>query len=364
MRSYETEKVRQLESKDIRRLKELHGPEIKGAYIINHLHIISGEPIPESKSHLTVDQVTKKLGLTFSKVYEYLVNHNNHTVLPISRLHEVELLERKVDLLDPTSLYLNEIKGHSLLTKEQERELSIAVDRGDEQAVYKFVECNTKLVVNIAKKYLRDDRVFLDLIQEGNLGLMRAIPKFEHKLGYKFSTYATWWINQAIQRYLQSDNLVRIPVHVKEVQKKIANFVGEFQTEYGFEPDIELIAKEFELPQERINFLLNLKQTSSLDAIFEGESNELIEDEVVDIEEIVEQNTLKGKVKEAFSILSEREAYILNMRFGIDDGWARSLKQVGKKIGVTRERIRQIENRAIRKLQNNPEVFKLLKEFY
>ena len=260
---------------------------------------------------------------------------------------------------DPVRMYLREIGEVSLLTKEQEVEYAERIERGDEDAKNLLAEANLRLVVSIAKKYFGRGMPFLDLIQEGNLGLMRAVDKFDYHRGYKFSTYATWWIRQAITRAIADQaRTIRIPVHMVEMVNKLVRVSRRLLQELGREPDDEEVAEELGLTPERVREIRKVSQDPvSLETPIgdEGDSHlgDLIEDRgaVVPVEAAA-LSMLSGEVEDVLDTLTPRERRVLQLRFGLVDGHQRTLEEVGRRFGVTRERIRQIEAKAIRKLRH------------
>ena len=260
---------------------------------------------------------------------------------------------------DPVRMYLKEIGKVSLLTADEERELAIRMEQGDEEAKKKLCESNLRLVVSIAKRYLNRGLSFLDLIQEGNLGLIKAVDKFDYTKGYKFSTYATWWIRQAITRSIADQaRTIRIPVHMVETINKLIRVSRQLLQELGREPTPEEIAAELDMPVERVREILKISQEPvSLETpIGEEEDSHLgdfIQDDNVPVPaEAAAQTLLKEQLDEVLDTLTEREQKVLRLRFGMDDGRARTLEEVGKEFDVTRERIRQIEAKALRKLRH------------
>ncbi len=270
---------------------------------------------------------------------------------------------------DPVRMYLREIGKIPLLTPEEEVELAKRVEAGDEEAKKKLIEANLRLVVSIAKKYIGRGMLFLDLIQEGNLGLIRAVEKFDYRKGYKFSTYATWWIRQAITRAIADQaRTIRIPVHMVETINKIIRVSRQLAQKLGREPTPEDVAKEIGIPVEKIEEIRRISQEPiSLETpIGEEEDSQLgdfIEDkEIPSPEESAANKLLKERLEELLNELTEREREVLKLRFGLEDGKPHTLEEVGKRFGVTRERIRQIEAKALRKLRH-PMRSKKLRDF-
>ena len=264
-----------------------------------------------------------------------------------------------VSIEDPVRMYLKEIGKVPLLNAEREIELAKRMEEGDEEAKKELAEANLRLVVSIAKRYVGRGMLFLDLIQEGNLGLIKAVEKFDYRKGYKFSTYATWWIRQAITRAIADQaRTIRIPVHMVETINKLIRVSRQLLQELGREPLPEEIAKELDMPVERVREILKISQEPvSLETpIGEEEDSHLgdfIQDDNVPVPaEAAAQTLLKEQLDEVLDTLTEREQKVLRLRFGMNDGRARTLEEVGKEFDVTRERIRQIEAKALRKLRH------------
>ena len=274
-----------------------------------------------------------------------------------------------VSIEDPVRMYLKEIGKVSLLSADEEIELAKRMEKGDEAAKKRLAEANLRLVVSIAKRYVGRGMLFLDLIQEGNLGLIKAVEKFDYRKGYKFSTYATWWIRQAITRAIADQaRTIRIPVHMVETINKLIRVSRQLLQELGREPTPEEIAEEMNLPVERVREILKISQEPvSLETpIGEEEDSHLgdfIQDDNVPVPADAAAFTLlKEQLVEVLSTLTEREQKVLRLRFGLDDGRARTLEEVGKEFNVTRERIRQIEAKALRKLRH-PSRSRKLKDY-
>lgn len=312
------------------------------------------------------------------KVFEYLEGHNIDVLritadtdddLDIDNMiaEEEEVDMENIDLSvpegvsieDPVRMYLKEIGKVPLLSAEREIELAKRMEEGDEDAKKELAEANLRLVVSIAKRYVGRGMLFLDLIQEGNLGLIKAVEKFDYHKGYKFSTYATWWIRQAITRAIADQaRTIRIPVHMVETINKLIRVSRQLLQELGREPLPEEIAKELDMPVERVREILKISQEPvSLETpIGEEEDSHLgdfIQDDNVPVPaEAAAQTLLKEQLDEVLDTLTEREQKVLRLRFGMNDGRARTLEEVGKEFDVTRERIRQIEAKALRKLRH------------
>ena len=274
-----------------------------------------------------------------------------------------------VSIEDPVRMYLKEIGKVSLLTADEEIELAKRMEQGDEEAKKRLAEANLRLVVSIAKRYVGRGMLFLDLIQEGNLGLIKAVEKFDYRKGYKFSTYATWWIRQAITRAIADQaRTIRIPVHMVETINKLIRVSRQLLQELGREPTPEEIAEEMNMPVERVREILKISQEPvSLETpIGEEEDSHLgdfIQDDNVPVPADAAAFTLlKEQLVEVLSTLTDREQKVLRLRFGLDDGRARTLEEVGKEFNVTRERIRQIEAKALRKLRH-PSRSRKLKDY-
>ena len=274
-----------------------------------------------------------------------------------------------VSIEDPVRMYLKEIGKVPLLSAEEEIELAKRMENGDEAAKKRLAEANLRLVVSIAKRYVGRGMLFLDLIQEGNLGLIKAVEKFDYRKGYKFSTYATWWIRQAITRAIADQaRTIRIPVHMVETINKLIRVSRQLLQELGREPTPEEIAAEMDMSVERVREILKISQEPvSLETpIGEEEDSHLgdfIQDDNVPVPADAAAFTLlKEQLVEVLSTLTDREQKVLRLRFGLDDGRARTLEEVGKEFNVTRERIRQIEAKALRKLRH-PSRSRKLKDY-
>ena len=270
---------------------------------------------------------------------------------------------------DPVRMYLKEIGVVPLLSNEEEKELAIAVENGDLEAKQRLAEANLRLVVSIAKRYVGRGMQFLDLIQEGNMGLMKAVDKFDYSKGFKFSTYATWWIRQAITRAIADQaRTIRIPVHMVETINKLVREQRNLLQELGQDPTPEQIAERMDMTPDKVREILKIAQEPvSLETPIGEEDDshlgDFIEDEV--IENPVDYTTrvvLREQLDEVLDTLTDREENVLRLRFGLDDGKMRTLEDVGKVFNVTRERIRQIEAKALRKLRH-PSHSKQLKDF-
>lgn len=309
------------------------------------------------------------------KVFEYLescnidvlrINSDDDDDMEIVITDEDEVDMEKIDLSvpdgisieDPVRMYLKEIGKVPLLSAEEEIELAKRMAEGDEDAKKRLAEANLRLVVSIAKRYVGRGMLFLDLIQEGNLGLIKAVEKFDYQKGFKFSTYATWWIRQAITRAIADQaRTIRIPVHMVETINKLIRVSRQLLQELGREPSPEEIAEELDMPVERVREILKISQEPvSLETPIGEEDSHLgdfIQDDNVPVPaEAAAATLLKEQLDEVLGTLTEREQKVLRLRFGMNDGRARTLEEVGKEFDVTRERIRQIEAKALRKLRH------------
>lgn len=345
----------------------------------------------KNKDTIEVDKVNdvfKELNLDphqIDKIYEYLES-NNITVMNLandepddSAILEIEQEEdASLDDLstsaavmsdDPVKLYLKEIGGYPLLTIEQEIELAQRIEQGDEAAKKSLAESNLRLVVSIAKRYVGRGLSFLDLIQEGNLGLIKAVDKFDYTKGYKFSTYATWWIRQAITRSIADQSrTIRIPVHMSEVINKTYRVSRTLLQELGREPTEQELAEAMNLPIEKVREILKISADPiSLDTPI-GEEDDthlgdfIKDDTIVGPEDAAAYSVLQDQISKLLETLTEREQRVLILRFGLKDGRTRTLEEVGKEFNVTRERIRQIEAKALRKLRH-PSRARMLKGY-
>ncbi len=290
---------------------------------------------------------------------------------------EVQTEEVDVDLAipegvgidDPVRMYLKEIGRVPLLSPEEEVVLARRMEEGNEEAKRKLAEANLRLVVSIAKRYVGRGMLFLDLIQEGNLGLIKAVEKFDYRKGYKFSTYATWWIRQAITRAIADQaRTIRIPVHMVETINKLIRVSRQLLQELGREPSPEEIAREMNITEEKVREIMKIAQEPvSLETPIGEEEDSHLGDFIEDHEarapaEEASFTLLREQLDEVLKTLTDREQKVLRLRFGLDDGRARTLEEVGQKFGVTRERIRQIEAKTLRKLRH-PSRSKKLKDY-
>ena len=295
----------------------------------------------------------------------------------IDKLDEEEIELDKIDLSvpegvsieDPVRMYLKEIGKVPLLSAEEEIELAKRMENGDEAAKKRLAEANLRLVVSIAKRYVGRGMLFLDLIQEGNLGLIKAVEKFDYHKGFKFSTYATWWIRQAITRAIAAQaRTIRIPVHMVETINKLIRVSRQLLQELGRDPKPEEIAKEMDMSEEKVREIMKIAQDPvSLETPIGEEEDSHLGDFIPDEDalapaEAAAYSLLKDQIEEVLGSLNEREQKVLKLRFGLEDGRARTLEEVGKEFDVTRERIRQIEAKALRKLRH-PSRSKKLRDY-
>lgn len=273
----------------------------------------------------------------------------------------------KID--DSVKLYLKEIGKITLLTNSEEIEIAQKIELGDEYAKKRLIEANLRLVVSVAKRYISRGMHFLDLIQEGNMGLIKAVDKFDYRKGFKFSTYATWWIRQAITRSIADQSrTIRVPVHMVETINKLNRAVQQLVQELGREPRPEEVAPLMDLPIAKVVAILKMSQEPlSLETRIGDEDDSQLEQFIEDKmtpspSQTMDQYALKDQISESLSTLTEREEGVLRLRFGLNDGIPKTLEEIGVAFGVTRERIRQIESKALRKLKHASRS-KRLKEF-
>ena len=317
------------------------------------------------------------------RIYEFLEAHN----VDVLRMSDVENLSNEDDLLDesedlanidlsvpdgvgledPVRMYLKEIGKVPLLSADEEMELAQKIELGDAKAKQQLSEANLRLVVSIAKRYVGRGMQFLDLIQEGNWGLIKAVEKFDYRKGYKFSTYATWWIRQAITRAIADQaRTIRIPVHMTETINKLIRVSRQLLQELGTEPTPDEIAREMDMPVDRVREIMKLSQVSLETPVGEEDDSHLgdfLQDENAPIPADAAAFTLlREQLLEVLETLTDREQKVIRLRFGLDDGRARTLEEVGREFHVTRERIRQIEAKALRKLRH-PSRSRRLKDY-
>jgi RNA polymerase primary sigma factor len=312
------------------------------------------------------------------KIYETIENMGIDVVGDIeAEMEEIQITEEDLDISipegisidDPVRMYLKEIGKVPLLSADEEIELARRMERGEAEAKRRLAEANLRLVVSIAKRYVGRGMQFLDLIQEGNLGLIKAVEKFDYRKGYKFSTYATWWIRQAITRAIADQaRTIRIPVHMVETINKLIRVSRQLLQELGREPQPEEIAKEMNMTVEKVREIMKISQEPvSLETPIGEEEDSHLGDFIPDDDapapaEAAAFTLLKEQLIDVLDTLTAREEKVLRLRFGLDDGRARTLEEVGKEFSVTRERIRQIEAKALRKLRH-PSRSKKLKDY-
>ncbi len=337
-----------------------------------------GLELTEDKMDLVLEYLEKqKIDIVNAEVgvdnAEDLILDNDDDII-LDDEEEVEIID-DVDVLegvsteDPVRMYLKEIGNVPLLTTEQEVELAKRVEAGDEEAKKQLTEANLRLVVSIAKKYVGRGMPFLDLIQEGNMGLMKAVDKFDYTKGYKFSTYATWWIRQAITRGIaDTGRTIRVPVHMVETINKTLRMTRTLLQELGREPTPEEVAERLNVSVSRVREVLKISRDPvSLDTPIGEEDDSHLGDFIEDDSALSPADSaafsmLRAELATALESLTDRERQVVKLRFGLEDGRARTLEEVGKEFNVTRERIRQIEAKALRKLRH-PSRSKRLKDF-
>ena len=340
----------------------------------------------KSKGVLTYKEIVEMLGDVeldseqFDRILDTLSGLNIDVVKdeaipeanPIPDIAEEEIdisVPEGISIDDPVRMYLKEIGKVPLLTADEEIELAKRMEQGDEEAKKRLSEANLRLVVSIAKRYVGRGMLFLDLIQEGNLGLIKAVEKFDYRKGYKFSTYATWWIRQAITRAIADQaRTIRIPVHMVETINKLIRVSRQLLQEYGREPQPEEIAEVMGIPEDKVREIIKIAQEPvSLETPIGEEEDSHLGDFIPDDDapapaEAAARTLMKEQLLNALKTLTPREEMVLKLRFGLEDGRQRTLEEVGREFKVTRERIRQIEAKALRKLRH-PSRSKKLKDF-
>ena len=362
---------------EIMRLTENTGNEITLAEIGEHLSRIklNKDQIDEvydlvEKNGISIVDTREPNGNELEDVEEDEVDVDDGLVLKTNGEIDVDAtVPKSLPTDDAVRMYLKEIGKVPLLTGAEERELAIRMEQGDEEAKKKLCESNLRLVVSIAKRYLNRGLSFLDLIQEGNLGLIKAVDKFDYTKGYKFSTYATWWIRQAITRSIADQaRTIRIPVHMVETINKLIRISRQLLQELGREPTSEEIAKEMGITVEKVREIKKISQDPvSLETPIGEEEDSHLGDFIPDDDvpapvEAAAYSMLKEQLMKVLDTLSDREKKVLMLRFGLEDGRPRTLEEVGKEFNVTRERIRQIEAKALRKLRH-PSRSKKLRDY-
>ena len=335
----------------------------------------------KAKGSLTYDEVINKLA-SFDvdpEQFDQILQTLKDAGVMVVRSQEAEsaqpvilpdaTLTDGISIDDPVRMYLKEIGKVPLLTAEEETDLAMRMEQGDENAKRQLAEATLRLVVSIAKRYVGRGMLFLDLIQEGNLGLLKAVEKFDYRKGYKFSTYATWWIRQAITRAIADQaRTIRIPVHMVETINKVIRVSRQLLQELGHDPSAEEIAEEMNIPVDKVRDILKIAQEPvSLETPIGEEEDSHLGDFIPDEDasepsEAASFALLKEQLMAVLATLTPREEKVLRLRFGIEDGRTRTLEEVGKEFNVTRERIRQIEAKALRKLRH-PSRSKKLRDF-
>ena len=338
--------------------------KIKGSMTFDEINAVLDETDLEPEIIDKIYEVAERVGIAV--VGEYDVSNSDANK---QYVEDLESLAEGVGLEDHVRMYLKEIGKVPLLTAEEEVELAIRIEHGDEAAKDRLNEANLRLVVSIAKRYVGKGMQFLDLIQEGNLGLLKAVEKFDYRKGYKFSTYATWWIRQAITRAIADQaRTIRIPVHMVETIHKLGRVSRQLSQELGKDPTPEQIAQEMNMPVDKVREIMKISQDPvSLETPVGEEEDSHIGDFIPDDDapapsESAAAILLREQLMEVLETLTPREQKVLRLRFGLDDGCQRTLEEVGKEFHVTRERIRQIEAKALRKLRH-PSRSKKLKDY-
>ena len=338
--------------------------KIKGSMTFDEINAVLDETDLEPEIIDKIYEVAERVGIAVVGEYDVSSSDANKQYV-----EDLESLAEGVGLEDHVRMYLKEIGKVPLLTAEEEVELAIRIEHGDEAAKDRLNEANLRLVVSIAKRYVGKGMQFLDLIQEGNLGLLKAVEKFDYRKGYKFSTYATWWIRQAITRAIADQaRTIRIPVHMVETIHKLGRVSRQLSQELGKDPTPEQIAQEMNMPVDKVREIMKISQDPvSLETPVGEEEDSHIGDFIPDDDapapsESAAAILLREQLMEVLETLTPREQKVLRLRFGLDDGCQRTLEEVGKEFHVTRERIRQIEAKALRKLRH-PSRSKKLKDY-
>jgi len=342
----------------------------------------------KKRGTLTYAEITERLGAfdqdsdQMDEFFEYLGEQNVEILNDNENVPSIQQVEKEaafdlndlsvppgIKINDPVRMYLKEIGRVPLLSAKEEIELAKKIEDGGEEAKKRLAEANLRLVVSIAKRYVGRGMLFLDLIQEGNMGLIKAVEKFDYNKGFKFSTYATWWIRQAITRAIADQaRTIRIPVHMVETINKLIRVQRQLLQDLGREPSPEEVSKEMELTPDKVREILKIAQEPvSLETPIGEEDDSHLGDFIEDQEALAPSDAaayelLKEQLEDVLDTLTDREENVLRLRFGLDDGRTRTLEEVGKVFGVTRERIRQIEAKALRKLRH-PSRSKRLKDF-
>lgn len=335
--------------------------------------LLADVPTMDDDLDLDIDDADDTPDLDFDGDFDMMTGDTLHMYQEHDDDKESEStqLGSNVKINDPVKMYLKEIGRVELLNHDQEIELAKRILEGDEQAKKELAAANLRLVVSIAKRYVGRGMLFLDLIQEGNMGLIKAVEKFDYTKGFKFSTYATWWIRQSVTRAIADQGrTIRVPVHMIEKINKVSSVSSSLSKKLGREPRPEEISKEMNMPLKKVIQVLRISQkTQSIDSTIGQEDDTELEEIIADKktqspEEIVTTSMLSEQIEEVLETLSDREKGILSLRYGLKDGEKKTLEEVGKAFNVTRERARQIENRALRKLAHPSRANKLIDYYY